>query len=121
MALPLIGFFALIGIAFLVFAIGVSRTNMNTNFALITFAAVILIVCGLFVMNEGIQLDSVASVDPSTGVVTYQVVTYDNNTWDWVKVIADILLYGGFVIMIFGFAFNFFGAKNRRVNEFDIG
>jgi len=74
----------------------------------------------MFVMNEGIQLDNVDSIDPDTLSYEYQTLSYDLNTMDWVKVLTDVFFYGSFVGIIFGFAYNFHRSKSRKVSEWDV-
>jgi len=120
MAIPLIGIGVLILLIISLFVIGVSRYNVNASLGFIVFASVLMMVSSMFIINEGVQLDNVNSIDPETLAYSYQTVSYDVNTWDWVRVITDTLFYGSFVGIIFGFAYNFKRSKDRRVDEWAI-
>jgi len=120
MAIPLIGIIGLILLSVTLFAIGVSRYNVNSNLALIVMASVLLISSGMLVMNEGVQLDTVESIDPVTLTYNYQVATYDVNSMDWVRILTDIMFWGGFAGIIFGFAYNYKESKNRQSDEWNI-
>ena len=120
MAVPLIGFYALITLITILFVIGVSRYNVNASLGFVVLAAVLMMSTSMFIMNEGIQLDSIESVDPETLTYNYQTVSYEVDNWNWVKVTTDVLFWGSFVAIIFGFAYNFHRSKARNVSEWDI-
>lgn len=122
MALPLIGFAGLLLLAVILFVIGVSRYNVNASLGFIALAGVILLVSGMLVMNEGLQLDTPASFTDSGAVTTvaYQEVSYDVNSYNWLRVLTDVIFWGGFVTMIVGFAYNYQRSKSRQVDEWAI-
>ena len=122
MALPLIGFIALILLATILFTIGVSRYNVNASIGFIAFASVILIVSSMLVMNEGLQLDTTESFTDAGAVtsVTYQTASYDVTSYNWLRVLTDSLFWGGFVGIIFGFAYNFKRSNSRKHDEWAI-
>jgi hypothetical protein len=74
----------------------------------------------MFIINEGIQLDTVDSIDPETLTYNYQTVAYDVSSWNWLRVVTDVLFWGSFVGIIFGFAYNFHRSKSRRVDEWAV-
>jgi len=115
MAIPIIGIIFLIGLIVLLFVLGVSRYNVNSSLGFIIFASVLMMTTSMFVMNEGVQLESVSEVNPDTGLITYETISYNVNSWDWVKVVTDTLFWGSFVGIVFGFAYNFNRSKSRRV------
>jgi len=120
MALPLIGLYVLLAIIGTLFLIGISRYNVNASLGFVVFASVLMLTTSMFLINEGVQLDNVESINPDTLTYTYQTVAYDETTWNWVTVLGNVLLYGGFVAMIFGFAYNFKRSKSRQVDEWAI-
>ena len=120
MAVPLIGIIGLVLLSIILFFIGLSRENVNTNLAFIVFAGIILTVSGMFVMNEGVQLNTVDSIDPETLTYTYEVASYDVNNMDWVRVLTDTVFWSGFVLIIFGFIYNYRESKNRQSSEWNI-
>jgi len=120
MAVPLIGLYFLLGLIGILFFIGVSRFNVNASLAFVVFASVLMIVTSMFIVNEGIQLDNVTSIDPVTLTYSYETIAYELNTWNWVHVLADVLFWGSFVGIIFGFAYNFQRSKARQVSEWDM-
>ena len=120
MAVPLIGIMGLILLSVILFFIGLSRENVNTNLAFIVITGVLLITSGMFVMNEGVQLNTVDSINPETLEYTYEVASYDVNSMDWVRVLTDIVFWSGFVVIIFGFVYNYRESKNRQSNEWNI-
>ena len=120
MGLPIIGLFILISLIITLFVIGVSRYNVNASLAFVGLASVLMLTTSIFLINEGIQLDSVESINPETLEYNYQVVEYDETNWNWVTAITNVLLYGGFVGLIFGFAYNFQRSKARQVSEWDM-
>lgn len=120
MAIPLIGIYALIALIGILFFIGVSRYNVNASLGFVVFASVLMMSTSMFIMNEGIQLNTLDSVNPNTLVYTYQTVSYDVDNWNWVKVTTDVLFWGSFVGIIFGFAYNFHRSKARNVSEWDV-
>jgi len=115
MAVPLIGIIFLIGLIVLLFFIGVSRKNVNSSLAFIVFASVLMITTSMFVMNEGVQLNTVDGINPDTLSYDYQIVNYDVNNWDWIRVLTDSLFWGSFVGIIFGFAYNYNRSKANNV------
>jgi len=119
MAVPLIGIYFLIALIGILFFVGVSRYNVNASLGFIVLACVLMMTTSMFVMSEGVQLTNVESIDTDTLTYNYQAISYDVNTWDWVKVLTDIFFYGAFVGIIFGFAYNFNRSKARRVSEWD--
>jgi hypothetical protein len=112
MVLPLIGLVALILISIILFVVGVSRYNVNASLGFIVLASVLLLTSSMFIMNEGLQLDTVESISPDTLTYNYQTVSYDVNSWNWLRVVTDVMFYGAFVGIVFGFAFNL----NKRFN-----
>jgi len=120
MVVPLFGIFALIALIIILFVVGVSRYNVNASLGFVVLASILMMTTSMFVMNEGIQLNTVESVDPTTLEFTYQTYTYDVNNWDWLKVTTDVLFWGSFVGIIFGFAYNFRRSKSRQVDEWAI-
>jgi len=119
MAVPLIGIYFLIALIGILFLVGVSRYNVNASLGFVVLACVLMMTTSMFVMNEGVQLTNVESIDPDTLTYNYQTVSYNPNTMDWVRVLTDIFFYGSFVGIIFGFAYNFHRSKSRRVSEWD--
>ena len=120
MVVPLFGIYALVALIVILFIIGISRYNVNASLGFIVLASVLMMTTSMFIMNEGIQLNNVESIDPDTLVYTYQTHTYDINTWDWLRVTTDVLFWGSFVGIIFGFAYNFQRSKSRQVSEWDM-
>ena len=120
MALPLIGLYALIALVGFLFLLGVSRYNLNASLGFIAFASVLMMVSGMFIVNEGVQLDTVDSINAETLEYNYQIVSYDVNSYNWLRVIADTFIFGGAVGIIFGFAYNFKRSKSRNVDEWAI-
>ena len=119
MAVPLIGIYFLIALIGILFLVGVSRYNVNASLGFIVLAAVLMMTTSMFVMNEGVQLNNVESIDAETLTYNYQTATYDPNNMDWVRVLTDTFFYGSFIGIIFGFAYNFHRSKARRVSEWD--
>lgn len=124
MAVPLIGFGGLILLAIILFLIGLNKTEMNVNvgFAFIVLASIVLFSTSIFVMNEGLQLGSQESIDTTTDliVINYQTISYDVNSWNWLRVITDIIFYGGFVGLIIGFWKAYSITRDRRVSEWSM-
>lgn len=120
MALPLIGLYVLTALIGFLFLIGVSRYNVNSSLGFIVLASVLMMVTSMFIVNEGIQLNSLDNINPSTLEYNYEVATYEVNTWNWVKVFTDVLFWGSFVGVIFGFAYNFQRGKSRQSNEWAV-
>jgi hypothetical protein len=120
MALPLIGFYALLALIGILFFLGFSRYNVNASLAFMVFASVLMLTTSMFIINDGLQLNTQESIDPDTGVIAWQTVSYDINSWNWLRVITDVLFWGGFVGIIFGFAYNFQRSKSRQVSEWDM-
>lgn len=121
MALPLIGFIGLLLLAIILFFIGLNKTNYNVNvgFAFVVLASIVLFATSMFVMNEGLQLDNVTNIT-QTGTdasIVYQTVDYDINSWNWLRVITDIMFYGAFVGLIMGAWKAFRTSKDRQSNE----
>ena len=121
MALPLIGLIGLLLLAIILFFIGVSRYNVNASLGFMAFAGVILIVTGMLVMNEGLQLDNPTSFTDAGSVtsVAYQTVSYGSE-YNWLKVLTDTIFWGGFVTIIVGFALNYGRSKSRQSDEWAI-
>jgi hypothetical protein len=84
------------------------------------FASVLMMTTSMFIINDGLQLGNVISVDPDTLEYTYQIETYNIDSWNWLRVITDVLFWGSFVGIIFGFAYNFQRSKGRQVSEWDM-
>jgi len=122
MALPLIGLVFLICVAIVLFVIGISRYNVNASLGLVVLASVVLIASSMFIMNEGVQLETVDSIVEAgaTTSVLYQEVAYDINSWNWLRVLTDVMFWGGFVGIIFGFAYNYQQSKKSQVDEWAI-
>ena len=122
MALPMIGLIGLLLLAIISFIVGLSRYNVNASVGFMAFAGVILIVSGMLVMNEGLQLDTTESFTDNGAVTTisYQEVSYDVNSYNWLRVFTDTIFWGGFVAIIVGFAYNFQRSKSRQSSEWSI-
>jgi len=118
----MIGFIGLILLAIISFVIGLSRYNVNASVGFMAFAGVIMIVSGMLVMNEGLQLNTTESFTDAGSVtsVAYQVESYDINSYNWVRVLTDSIFWGGFIAIIVGFAYNFQRSKERNKNEWAI-
>ena len=117
MVLPIFGLYALITVIAILLVVGVSRYNVNASLGFIALASVLMLVTGMFIMNEGLQLNTVESIDADTLTYNYETYTYDVSNWDWLRVLTDVMFYGGFVTLIFGFVFNF----SKRFNERSAG
>lgn len=119
MALPLIGFIGLLLLAIILFFIGLNKTNYNVNvgFAFVVLASIVLFATSMFVMNEGLMLNVQESINPDTGVINWMIVLYDVNSWNWLRVITDIIFYGAFVGLIMGAWKAFKTSKDRQSNE----
>ena len=122
MAVPLIGFGGLVLLAIILFLIGLNKTeaNVNVGFAFIVLASIVLFATSIFIMNEGLLLNIQNSVNPDTGVIDWMIVSYDVNSWNWLRVITDIIFYGGFVGLIIGFWKAYSITRDRRVSEWSI-
>ena len=120
MALPLIGLYFLLGLIGILFFIGVSRYNVNASLGFIVFASVLMMVTSMFIINDGLQLNTLESINPDTLEYNYQMERYDVNTWNWLKVTTDTLFWGSFVGIIVGFALNFQRSKSRQVSQWDL-
>jgi len=117
MALPIIGLGILIAIIIVLYVIGVSRYNVNASLGFVVLASVLLMVSSMFIMSEGLQLNNVESIDPVTLEYTYQTESYSLESWNWLRVVTDVMFYGAFVGIIFGFAYNFSRSKSRQGND----
>lgn len=119
MALPLIGFIGLLLLAIILFFIGLNKTNANVNvgFAFVVLASIVLFATSMFIMNDGLMLNVQESINPDTGVINWMVVLYDVNSWNWLRVITDIMFYGAFVGLIMGAWKAFRVSKDKQSNE----
>lgn len=115
MPIPLIGVYFLLGVIGILFFIGISRYNVNASLAFVVFASVLMLSTSMFIMNEGVQLDNVSSIDPETLEYSYETISYEVNTWNWIKILTDTLFWGSFVGIIFGFAWNF--NKSKQIQK----
>lgn len=120
MAIPLIGLYALIILITVLFVVGVSRYNVNASLGFVVLASVLMMTTSMFLINDGLQLDTIESIDADTLTYNYQTVAYDVNSWNWLRVVTDVMFYGAFVGIIFGFAYNFKRVKDRRTDEWAI-
>jgi len=120
MPVPLIGLYFLIALIGFLFLLGVSRYNVNASLGFIVLASVLMLVSAMFIMNVGVQLNTLESINPDTLEYTYQTVSYDVSSWNWLRVFTDIIFWGGFVGIIFGFAYNFSRSKSRQSNDWAI-
>ena len=122
MSIPLIGFSGLILLSIILFLIGLKKTeaNVNVGFSFIVLASVLLFATSMFVMNEGLMLNVQNSINPDTGVIDWMVISYDVNSWNWLRVITDIIFYGGFVGLIIGFWKAYSITKNNRASEWNL-
>jgi len=119
MALPLLGFIGLLLLAIILYFIGLTKTqaNVNVGFAFIVLGSVVLFATSMFVMNEGLMLNIQNGIDPDTGVIDWMVVLYDVNSWNWLRVITDIIFYGAFVGLIMGAWKAYTTSKSKQNNE----
>ena len=119
MALPIIGFIILLALSVFLYVFGFSRNNLNAGFAFMTLASVLLIVSSLFVMGAGLELNQVSSIE-QVGTVTsvsYASVDYSLDEWNWLRVVVDIILYGGFVGIVFGLVYSIKQSQSRQVED----
>jgi nitric oxide reductase large subunit len=122
MALPLLGFIGLLLLAIILFFIGFGKTeqNVNVGFAFIVLASIILFATSMFIMNDGLMLDVQNGINPDTGVIDWMVVLYDVNSWNWLRVITDVIFYGAFVGLIMGAWKAYNTSKSKQNNEWTL-
>lgn len=124
MALPLIGFIGLLLLAIVLFLIGLNKTqaNVNVGFAFVVFASIILFSTSMFIMNEGLELNTVSSITQSgtTNTISYASVEYSIDSWNWLRVLTDSIFYSGFVGLIIGFWKAYSVSKSRQVSDYDL-
>jgi len=119
MALTCIGFIGFILLAIILYFIGLGKTehNVNVGFSFIVLGSIVLFATSMFIMNEGLMLDVQNGINPDTGVIDWMIVLYDVNSWNWLRVITDILFYGAFVGLIMGAWKAYTTSKSKQNNE----
>ena len=116
MALPIIVFELLLVIALALFLFGASRQSLNAGFGFLLLSSIILLVSGLFVWGDGLQLEQPQTIDASTSVISisYQVVTATYGSALWV--ISNVLVYGGIGLVLLAFVLT---VKQRREASYE--
>jgi len=117
MALPIILFFLLIGSGIILFLFGASRESMRAGFAFICLSGVILLVSGLLIWSNGIQLTTVSQfIDSSTGTsVVYETASASAGSALWI--ISNLLTFGSIGLILLSLTLTVRERRQLRAEE----
>lgn len=119
MAVPLIIFLLVIGFIVACLLIGLTRETSAAMFAFTALGGVLMVLAGVMLQIDGLQLDNVATLTDAGAVTTvaYSAVDYASG---WLKILADGLFYGGFTFLILAFVYTTYQQRAKTVDEWAI-
>jgi TRAP-type C4-dicarboxylate transport system permease small subunit len=117
MALPLILFSLLCLAGLILLIVGFLKLANENGVALLPLSGIVFIVTGALLWTSGLELNQVASIDTSSEIMTYtyQVITVSDGSPLWV--LANIVFFGGFLIILIGLGKIMQLKREKKFNE----
>lgn len=104
MALPIIILSLLLMAAIVLLIIGVFNWANEKGIAFIPLSGIVFLLTGALVWTTGLELNQVASINTATEIITYTYTTITVTDGSPLWIFSNILLFGGFLLILMGFA-----------------